>query len=138
MRRRPIPAMKTGMDAAPSQQDYDRLLSGLQRLSLCLPKSLNDLLAGEGGIISTEPARRVMALARDVAADPALRGAFARQADKDGQLEPGDLNEAFLAMAAAGDPEFESTGDRRRDALSNGPRCRGARYPGRRRTHRPR
>ena len=45
-----------------------------------------------------------------------LAGAFARQADKDGQLEPGDLDEAFLAMAAAGDPEFESTGDRRRDA----------------------
>jgi phosphohistidine swiveling domain-containing protein len=49
------------------------------------PTLVNDLLAGEGGIISTEPARRVMALARDVSADPALRGAFERIAD-DGAL----------------------------------------------------
>ena len=45
-----------------------------------------------------------------------LAGAFARQAEKDGQLEQGDLDEAFHAMASAGDPEFESTGDARRDA----------------------
>jgi pyruvate,water dikinase len=45
------------------------------------PTLVNDLLAGEGGIISTEPARRVMALARDVAAAPALRAAFDRRAD---------------------------------------------------------
>jgi len=45
------------------------------------PTLVNDLLAGEGGIVSTEPARRVMALARDVSADPALRAAFERQPD---------------------------------------------------------
>lgn len=45
------------------------------------PTLVNDLLAGEGGIVSTEPARRVMALARDVAAAPALRAAFDREAD---------------------------------------------------------
>ncbi|HEX8275605.1 MAG TPA: PEP/pyruvate-binding domain-containing protein [Longimicrobiaceae bacterium] len=45
------------------------------------PTLMNDLLAGEGGIISTEPARRVMALARDVGASPALRAAFERQPD---------------------------------------------------------
>jgi len=37
---------------------------------------VNDLLSGEGGIVSTEPARRVMAIARDVAADPVAAAAF--------------------------------------------------------------
>jgi pyruvate,water dikinase len=36
----------------------------------------NDLLCGEGGIISTEPARAIMELARGAAADPALRAEF--------------------------------------------------------------
>ncbi|HEV2147355.1 MAG TPA: PEP/pyruvate-binding domain-containing protein [Longimicrobiaceae bacterium] len=49
------------------------------------PTLVNDLLAGEGGIISVEPARRVMALARDVSAEPALRAAFDRVPD-DGAL----------------------------------------------------
>jgi pyruvate,water dikinase len=41
------------------------------------PTLANDLLCGEGGIISTEPARAVMALARAAAADAGLRAAFA-------------------------------------------------------------
>jgi phosphohistidine swiveling domain-containing protein len=41
----------------------------------------NDLLCGEGGIISTEPARRVMALARRVAETPALARSFEENAD---------------------------------------------------------
>lgn len=45
------------------------------------PTLVNDLLAGEGGIVSTEPARRVMALARQVSADPALQEAFERHPD---------------------------------------------------------
>ena len=45
-----------------------------------------------------------------------LAGAFARQAQEDGSLEDGDLDEAFYAMAAAGDPELRTTGDRRVDA----------------------
>jgi predicted metalloprotease len=45
-----------------------------------------------------------------------LAGAFARQAQQDGSLEDGDIDEAFTAMAAAGDPEIRPTGDRRRDA----------------------
>ncbi|HEX7242256.1 MAG TPA: PEP/pyruvate-binding domain-containing protein [Longimicrobiaceae bacterium] len=45
------------------------------------PTLVNDLLAGEGGIVSTEPARRVMALAGRVAASPALREAFEREPD---------------------------------------------------------
>jgi phosphohistidine swiveling domain-containing protein len=45
------------------------------------PTLVNDLLCGEGGIISTEPARRLMALARQVTADPALAARFAEVAD---------------------------------------------------------
>jgi predicted metalloprotease len=44
-----------------------------------------------------------------------LAGAFARYAENDGSLEPGDLDEAFYAMAAAGDPEVRSTGSARAD-----------------------
>jgi predicted metalloprotease len=42
-----------------------------------------------------------------------LAGAFARHAQLDGSLEHGDLDEAFYAMAAAADPVFQRTGDRR-------------------------
>jgi predicted metalloprotease len=45
-----------------------------------------------------------------------LAGAFARQAREDGSLEPGDLDEAFAAMAAAADPELEPSGNARVDA----------------------
>jgi pyruvate,water dikinase len=41
----------------------------------------NDLLCGEGGIISTEPARQVMALAREVTRTPAVTAAFAELSD---------------------------------------------------------
>jgi predicted metalloprotease len=44
-----------------------------------------------------------------------LAGAFAEQADRDGELEPGDIDEAFFGMAAAGDPTPELTGDSRID-----------------------
>jgi predicted metalloprotease len=44
-----------------------------------------------------------------------LAGAFALQAQKDGQLENGDLDEAFFGMAAAGDPTVELTGNQRVD-----------------------
>lgn len=45
-----------------------------------------------------------------------LAGAFARHAERDGSLEDGDVEEAFFAMAAAADPEFESTGNPRLDS----------------------
>jgi pyruvate,water dikinase len=45
------------------------------------PTLANDLLVGEGGIISTEPAKRVLAMADRVAADPALAAVFAEEAD---------------------------------------------------------
>ena len=46
-----------------------------------------------------------------------LAGAFARHSQKDGSLEAGDLEEAFLGMALAGDPsgdEVSEVGDDRR------------------------
>ena len=51
-------------------------------------RSANDLLCGEGGIISTEPARRVMALARPRAASPELSDLLAREPDDRAVLEP--------------------------------------------------
>jgi predicted metalloprotease len=50
------------------------------------------------------------------AAADCLAGAFARESQHDGSLEPGDLDEAFFGMAAAGDPPPELTGNRRIDA----------------------
>ena len=44
-----------------------------------------------------------------------LAGAFTRQADRDGSLEQGDVDEAIFGMQAAGDPTPELTGDPRRD-----------------------
>jgi uncharacterized protein len=44
-----------------------------------------------------------------------LAGAFARQADRDGSLEPGDIQEAFYGMYTAGDPPPELTGNPRAD-----------------------
>jgi predicted metalloprotease len=45
-----------------------------------------------------------------------LAGAFTKQADKDGQIEPGDIDEAFFGMSMAGDPTPEPTGNPRMDA----------------------
>jgi predicted metalloprotease len=46
-----------------------------------------------------------------------LAGAFAKQSDHDGFLEKGDVEEAFYGMSLAGDPEPESTGNPRYDAI---------------------
>ncbi|HUQ20184.1 MAG TPA: neutral zinc metallopeptidase [Gemmatimonadaceae bacterium] len=45
-----------------------------------------------------------------------LAGAFAQHSSKDGSLEDGDIDEAFYAMSAAGDPIPEPTGDSRMDS----------------------
>ena len=45
------------------------------------PTLANDLLCGEGGIISTEPAKRVLELSARVAADPALVALFDAEPD---------------------------------------------------------
>jgi predicted metalloprotease len=45
-----------------------------------------------------------------------MAGAFARSAQDDGSLEAGDLDEAMVGLAAAGDPQVELTGNRRIDS----------------------
>ena len=49
------------------------------------------------------------------AAADCLAGVFTRRSARDGSLEPGDLEEAFHGLAAAGDPTPQLTGDRRID-----------------------
>jgi pyruvate,water dikinase len=60
------------------------------------PAFCNDLLCGEGGIVSTEPSRRVMAIARDVLADPAAAKLF------DDEPDDGALWERLHAPGAPG------------------------------------
>ena len=55
-----------------------------------------------------------------------LAGAFTRQAQRDGELEKGDIEEAFFGMAAAGDPTPGPTGDPRTDARLSRRLARGA------------
>jgi predicted metalloprotease len=50
------------------------------------------------------------------AAADCLAGVFTKESERDGTLEPGDLDEAFFGLAAAGDPTPELTGNRRIDA----------------------
>lgn len=45
-----------------------------------------------------------------------LAGAFAEQSQRDGNLEKGDIEEAFFGMSLAGDPIPEPTGNERVDA----------------------
>jgi predicted metalloprotease len=45
-----------------------------------------------------------------------LAGVFTQRSAQDGSLEPGDLDEAFHGLAAAGDPTPQLTGNRRIDA----------------------
>jgi rifampicin phosphotransferase len=68
----------------------------------------NDLLCGEGGIISTEPARAVMALARDAAADPGLRAAL----EGDDRAAWARLHAEHPAFAACLDAYVARFGDR--------------------------
>jgi uncharacterized protein len=46
-----------------------------------------------------------------------LAGAFAKQAERDGELEAGDVDEAVYGMSLAGDPTPEPTGNARYDAM---------------------
>jgi len=46
-----------------------------------------------------------------------LAGAFANQAQKNKELEDGDLDEAIFGMSMAGDPEVRSTGNERYDQM---------------------
>ena len=64
------------------------------------PTLVNDLLCGEGGIISTEPARRVMGLARRVTETPALAARFAAEADDQALLATLEREPAAAAFTA--------------------------------------
>ena len=46
-----------------------------------------------------------------------LAGAFAQQAQREGSLESGDIDEAFYGMSLSGDPTPEPTGNRRLDRM---------------------
>ncbi len=77
------------------------------------PRTLcNDLLCGEGGIISTQPARRVMALARMVRESPALREIFAQEADDDALWHQINTRDETKELAALLHEYIEAFGDR--------------------------
>ena len=76
------------------------------------PTLANDLLCGEGGIISTEPARRVMALARQVTDEPALAAAFASVPDDAALFARIDSDPALAAIRTALAAYIERFGDR--------------------------
>src|SRR5205814_5127366 len=64
------------------------------------PTLVNDLLCGEGGIVSTEPSRRIMAMARRVSAEPALVALFAEHADDRALLDAVERAPAAAALRA--------------------------------------
>ena len=76
------------------------------------PTLVNDLLAGEGGIISTEPARRVMGLARDVGSRPPLRAAFDRQPDDRALWREIDTADELRPLRESMGTYLEEFGDR--------------------------
>lgn len=70
------------------------------------PTLINDLLAGEGDIVSTEPARRVAELASRVRATPPLRAAFEGESDDEAlwrTLDPGFAAEVQAYLQRWGD-----------------------------------
>ncbi|MBA3891252.1 MAG: phosphoenolpyruvate synthase, partial [Gemmatimonadaceae bacterium] len=76
------------------------------------PTLVNDLLVGEGGIISTEPARRIMGLAALAAADQALRHGFESEPDDDALLRNIRTDPRHQAFARALDEYLAVFGDR--------------------------
>ncbi|MCC7142643.1 MAG: phosphoenolpyruvate synthase [Candidatus Eisenbacteria bacterium] len=72
----------------------------------------NDLLCGEGGIISTEPARRVMALARRAREEAAPAAAFAAEPDDAALWVRLGADPALTSFRAALDEYIEAFGDR--------------------------
>lgn len=77
------------------------------------PTLANDLLCGEGGIISTEPAKRVLELSARVAADPSLAALF--------DAEPDDA--ALWARLAESQEHAEFGGELRAYLDRFGDRC---------------
>ena len=76
------------------------------------PTLVNDLLVGEGGIISTEPARRIMSLAAMVADTAALDAAFRAQPDDDALLRHLRADAQHAPFLSAFDAYLARFGDR--------------------------
>jgi phosphohistidine swiveling domain-containing protein len=76
------------------------------------PTLVNDLLCGEGGIVSTEPARRVMALARIVRERPALVAMFEAEPDNAALAERIAKDEAALPLRLELEDYLRRFGDR--------------------------
>ena len=101
---------------------YDELFVAAQAKRAAAAVGTDGDMAGVG-IIAHEMGHAVATELGDLSRVPyeneatadCLAGAFARHADDAGSLEQGDVDEAFYAMAMAGDPAPELTGDRRVD-----------------------
>lgn len=76
------------------------------------PTLVNSLLVAEGGVVSTEPARRIMGLAATVSADPALRDAFVAEPDDDALLRRLRADGRHAVFVAAFDAYLARFGDR--------------------------
>jgi phosphohistidine swiveling domain-containing protein len=76
------------------------------------PTLVNDLLCGEGGIISTEPARRVMALASLARATPVVAAALASEPDDRALLARIEPEPAAAEFNAALNAYLDTFGDR--------------------------
>lgn len=76
------------------------------------PTLVNDLLTHEGGIISTEPARRVAALAGRIRSDPALRAHFDLEPDDERIRERLAADPAAAGFLAEVEAYLEAFGDR--------------------------
>ncbi|MCR4339879.1 MAG: PEP-utilizing enzyme [Gemmatimonadaceae bacterium] len=81
-----------------------------------LPRALatlaNDLLVGEGGIVSTEPARRIMVMAAIVEREPALRARFEAESDSVALLRLIAEDPAAKPLCAELDAYLARFGDR--------------------------
>ena len=76
------------------------------------PTLVNDLLVGEGGIVSTEPARRITSLAAMVVGTPALHDEFRAQPDDDALLRQLRADARHPEFLAAFDAYLARFGDR--------------------------
>jgi hypothetical protein len=101
---------------------YDEVFVAAQARSASLELGTDGDMAGIG-VIAHEMGHAVAiqlgyyspAVYDNESAADCLAGAFARHADRNGSLEPGDVDEAFFGMAAAADPTPRLTGNRRVD-----------------------
>lgn len=81
------------------------------------PSLVNDLLVGEGEIVSTEPARRMGALARQVRESPALVAAFAAEPEDAALWRRMERDPALAALRAEARAYLARWGDRSAEEL---------------------